>query len=661
MMVRGAFCRSLWTAAIVCAGAGAASADTSASTQPGNRPGDRLADEQAIVLSRLTRLEDRLYQLSQVLQKTEPEHAARLLDALSTGRNMLLRQRAQRIIDDLRAAKLSDAADSQDQMLADLAKVLKVLLNENADNEAKKEETKELLALREQLNRLLKEQEEELRDSRTAADAERIRAQLQAAAGELREALKKQEALTKESKAGKTAKGELSKKQGEVRKQTEQAAKAASQAGRQGDEEDKANLASKSAEQAAKEMQEAEEKLGGEKSSEAPASQEKAEEALKDALNKIEERKKEVEKSLDLLKQAEQQRDTAKKTDQLARKMDGREQQDGQQKSAKQKDDGKPGGDPKGGKQKNGEQKDGGEQQKGESQKDDQGGEKKEEEGQNSPPKPGGQSVKEAVPHQQKAGEKLDQKKPKDAEKEQEKAVERLKQAKQDLEDALEQLRKEQQEEMLAALEARFAAMLAKQIEIDKQTNTLDSAGKENWSRTQQLELADASKQQKWVGDEADTALKILKEDGTTIVVPQIIEQVRDDALDVARRLGEAETGSDVRQIQENIVATLQELLDAVKEMQKKNENESNGGGQAGESDKTPPLMPGSAELKLLKSLQVRVNKMTSEVEKKRVLPTESPKGLNDMLKGASKRQAAVAKMAKDMVEGEQSRKEAGP
>lgn len=656
MMVRRANRWCLWAAAMVCAWGGAARAESTTSTQPSNRPGDRLADEQAVVLSRLTRLEDRLYQLSQVLQKTEPEHAARLLDALSTGRNMLLRQRAQRIIDDLRAAKLSDAADSQEQMMADLAKVLKVLLNENADSEAKKEETKELLALREQLNRLLKEQEEEVRDSRTAADAERIRAQLQAAAGQLREALKKQESLSKETKAGKSAKGELSKKQGEVRKQTEAAAKAAAQAGRQGDDEDKANQASKSAEQAAKEMQEAEEKLGGERSSEAPASQEKAEEALKDALDKIEERKKEVEKSLDLLKQAEQQRDTAKKTDQLARKMDGREQQDRQQKGGEQKDGGK-----KGSEQKEGGQKDGGQQQKGDSQKDEKGGESKEDEGQNSPPKPGGQSVKEAVPHQQKAAEKLDQKKPHDATKEQEKALERLKQAKQDLEDALEQLRKEQQEEMLAALEARFAAMLAKQIEIDKQTNALDSAGKENWSRAQQLELADASKQQKWVGDEADTALKILKEDGTTIVVPQIIEQVRDDALDVSRRLGEADTGSDVRQVQENIVATLQELLEAVKEMQKKNESESNGGGQAGESDKTPPLMPGSAELKLLKSLQVRVNKITAEVEKKRVLPTESPKGLNDLLKGATRRQAAVAKMAKDMVEGEQSRKEAGP
>lgn len=651
---------------LVCVAAGGAvcaawGAPSSQPTAPGgNRTVDRLADEQAVVLSRLTRMEDRLYQLSQVLQKTEPEHAARLLDALATGRNMLLRQRAQRIVDDLRASKLSDAADSQEQMLADLAKVLRVLLNDNPDNEARKEEAKELLALREQLNQLLKLQEDELRDSRTAADAERIRGQLQAAAGQLREALKQQEALTKETRAGKTSKGDLAKKQAEVRKKTEVAGKAAEQAGRQGDDDDKANQAAKAADQASKEMQSAEEKLGGEKPSEAAGSQEKAEESLKDALQKIEERQKEVEKSLDLLKQAEQQRDTAKKTDQLARKMDGREETDKQQQGGEQK-----GNDPKGGKQKNGKKQDGGQeqggQQQGDSDKKEQGDEQKQDDGQNSPPKPGGQSVKEAVPHQQKAAEKLDQKKPKEAEKEQEKAVERLKQAKQDLEDALEQLRKEQQEEMLAALEARFAAMLAKQIEIDKQTNLLDSAGKENWTRTQQLELADASKQQRWIGDEADSALKILKEDGTTIVVPQIIEQVRDDAYEVSKRLSESDTGSDVRQVQENIVSTLQELLEAVKELQKKNESDSNGGGQGGESDKTPPLMPGSAELKLLKSLQVRVNRMTAEVQQKRVLPTESPKGVDEMLKGASRRQAAVAKMAKDMVEGEQSRKEAGP
>jgi hypothetical protein len=606
-----------------------ASADVT--SRPADPVLDRLLDRQGVVASRLSRWEDRLYQLSQVLQSTEPEHAARLLDALSRGRNMLLRKQAQDIIENLRAAKLSDAADRQEKLIADLNKLLQVLLDEHADEKDRKQDREELLALRERINQLIKEQEAELKAAQEAAAA---LSAVQAAEQKVNELLKKQQELSAATRANDRASKApaLAKQQGDLREATETLSHSMKDA-RQPDEQAAAKAAP-AMDKAAEAMRQAQEQLDSAKPDAAAAPQSMAEDELRNALQRLAEEREKLERQLGLDKQAQAQRDTAEKTDALAKKMD------------------REAADPGGGEQKPGEQQPGGQPQPGEDQHkpSDKPGES---------PQAGSQQVREAVPHQRKAAQKLDQNKPSDATNDQRKALDKLQQARQEIEDALEQLRKEQQEELLAALESRFAAMLAKQIETNKRTNQLDSVGKDKWSRADQLELVAVAKDQDWVGDEAESAMKILKEDGTTIVVPQIIEQVRDDAHDAGKRLAAADTGANVRQIQESIVATLQDLLDAVREMQKKHEKGESGGNESGDSDRNPPLLPGSAELKLLKSWQIRVNRLTEEIDKLRGASDAAP-DLSKKLNSTAKRQAAVAQMARDLVEGEQSRPPAG-
>src|SRR5205085_4484423 len=166
----------------------------------------------------------------------------------------------------------------------------------------------------------------------------------------------------------------------------------------------------------------------------------------------------------------------------------------------------------------------------------------------------------------------LEKKDPNKASKKQQKALEKLQKAREDLENALEQLRKEQQEELLAALEARFNAMLARQLEINRVTQRLDSTGRSQWSRADQLDLAASAENEHWVGSEAEKAVRILKEEGTTVVFPEVLATVRDDANEVAARLLAADTGMAVRMLENDIVETLKEMLDAVKEKRKKNE-----------------------------------------------------------------------------------------
>jgi len=283
-----------------------------------------------------------------------------------------------------------------------------------------------------------------------------------------------------------------------------------------------------------------------------------------------------------------------------------------------------------------GEQKDAGGDQPGESGED-----------QPAAPTPGQQGVEQAVPLQEDAADELDDEDLDKAIEKQKQALEKLDNAKEALEDRLDQLRKEQQEELLAALESRFRSMLARQVACTKTTNRLAELGVENWKRSDQLELAELSQKQRWVGEQADEALFILVEEGTTVVLPQLVEQVSADAREAADRLAAADAGEAVRMMQDDLEQVLRDIIDAIKKKQE-DLDESGGGGEGGGDS---PLLPGSAELKLLRSCQLRVNKTTGRLREASQSPDASPEDIAARLRHLSKRQTDVAKMAKDMHE----------
>jgi hypothetical protein len=327
---------------------------------------------------------------------------------------------------------------------------------------------------------------------------------------------------------------------------------------------------------------------------------------------------KNAEAAPDLGKQSQCQRATAEKTKGLLEKM---------------KDT------PKGDEQKGKKDQEG----KGDKQGGDQQGDKQQD------PSPGAQDLQEAVPQQEQAAEKLDAQNPKGAAEKQAKALEKLEQARKSLEEKLQQLRKEQQEQLLAALESRFRAMLSRQLECNKATVRLADVGKDNWTRSDQLELVDLSQKEKWVSSEADKALYILKEEGTTVVFPQIVEQVRDDARDVGDRLAAADASESVRATQEAIAQALKELLEAVEKKQAENDPANSESENAEEGPQ--PLLPGSAELKLLRSCQLRVNQATLQAEKDRAKEGADLRAWEVRVGKLAQRQQQVHDMAKAMHE----------
>lgn len=621
---------------------GFAQSDPFATSQPGHRELERLAERQGIAISRLSRLEDRMFQLSRVLSASEPDQAARLMNTLGAARGMLLRPRLEKILAEMRALRLSDAADEQARIVGDLERLLRILLDEERDPEARQQEYERLRLQREQLERIVKEQEEELKAAREGAAADQRMAALEALKSAVEALLGRQRDVTAQSdaaaKEGRAESNELAERQAELKQEADALAEQMKKA--QDAPTELPAEAEQSAKQASQAMGQAGQALERGTPSEAKGAQQEAERQIEKLLRLLDEEKKKAEAAKDFGAQADAQRGTKDRTRALSRDMKNDSQPEGDAPG-----DPSPSrppelpGDPKGGE---GPPKPSGESP---SQGSQGGGES-----------PGQRSVDEAVPHQEKAEQKLRDRKPADAAKEQQAALDKLREAREALEDVLQQLRREQQEERLAALETRFAAMLEKQIEINKKTNRLDGVEREKWSRADQLELAEIAQSEDWIRDEAGKALKILEEDGTTIVVPQMVQQVFEDAGAVAQRLKAAETGPVVREMQETIVETLESLLATIRELQRQQEEAAAQGNQPGEESENPPLVPGSAELRLLKTLQLRLLKTTRELEQQRMLPDVAWERVQLRIGEIGKRQDDVARMALEMMEGERKR-----
>ena len=403
--------------------------------------------------------------------------------------------------------------------------------------------------------------------------------------------------------------------------------------------------------QAGREMKVAQNELGDRDLSEAVPMQEKAGQSLRRALKQLEKQAENAQQLLDQAQAAKKQRELRQRAEELAREMkkpsSGDEKQDGPSPSGQQGDQQKGGqqggqqGKPQQGDQQQGDPQQGGSQQGGQ-----QG------ETPDQPPAPGSHSVEQAGENMDDAADDLDKNEPAEASRDQQKAIDQLEQAREELEQALDQLRREQQEQLLRGLESRFRAMLAKQLAINQDTVNLETKGRKAWVHADTLRLAGAAQDESALADQAGQALLILEEEGTTIVFPVIVEQLREDMQEVARRLREKKTGTATQRIEADVVTALEELIEAIKDLRKQRESGEMAPGGGGQSQ-NPPLLPDSAELKLLRSCQQRVNRQTLDAFET-YDPSQdeppSPEARRDLDRVAD-RQQKVADMARKMNE----------
>ena len=92
---------------------------------------------------------------------------------------------------------------------------------------------------------------------------------------------------------------------------------------------------------------------------------------------------------------------------------------------------------------------------------------------------------------------------------------------------------------------------------------------------------------------------------------------------------------------------TLKDIIEAVQRMQDEQQQQQQG--EPGQSDENPPLLPGSAELKLLRSAQLRINGRTAALGESQAGDAISADELGADLENLARRQRSVSDMAREM------------
>jgi len=248
------------------------------------------------------------------------------------------------------------------------------------------------------------------------------------------------------------------------------------------------------------------------------------------------------------------------------------------------------------------------------------------------------------------ASSSLQKKSPGNASSAQIKAGDDLKKAQEEIEKRLEELGEKMEDETIVKLEDIFREMLGRQQQATGQTVQLDAELRaekdEELRRGDKITLRRLVQEEQALSGMADQALQLIEEDGTTISFPVVVENMRDNLNQVAAFLEQQATGLETQTLQHEIERTLEELIEALQIAKKA----GNGSGQCKGGNCKPPLLPDTAELKLLRALQLRVNRRTRSFDEAR------PEGPLDALRKTevtrvSKLQGDVSDMVLAIIE----------
>jgi len=248
---------------------------------------------------------------------------------------------------------------------------------------------------------------------------------------------------------------------------------------------------------------------------------------------------------------------------------------------------------------------------------------------------PGQQKMNEAQQAQDGAAEKMENGDSEGAQEEQKQAEEKMKEALEEVEDRLSQLREETNEEKLAS---------ALTIEIEDKRANLGII-----HHRDQLLILRLATEELEIRELAQQAYDLLLEDGTSIVFPEVVQDIRGDLQSAATLLQEDKTDQFTQLVQKEIETGVADLLDALKKSQEKKDGGGGGGGQGGKQ----PLLKQSAELKILRMRQRRLNRRTSKLEM-----MKDQQGLQQKIKSeidsAAQMQAKILEMTENIMNKQQ-------
>ena len=584
-------------------------------------------------------LEQKFINLSQKLKASEPERANRLIETLQEAKQLLIQKRMGDISDLLGSTNLEAATAEQQRVIQDLRLLIRMLLDDSLDDQKRRQEEKERLERwRKEIQAIIREELPQERESQKLSDVDGTLQTLEEKISAVGQLIERQVAVnqqTEEAKGrGLQAVDQAANSQHEVRQQTEAVERSLAdpQSGDQqsgdpqsGDPQSSDPQSSdpqsdqsppkpkgpgqQKLKEASRNQRDAEQRLSGGEAEEAKENQQQALNALNEA---VEELKKERERIANLPPEAtealaKEQLETRDRTAQL----------DDQMKTA-------PSAAPT---------------EAGESS--------------SSQSSPGQSRIAKAQQQMQNAANRLQNQDAEGANREQNEAIKNLNEALEEIEDRLSQLKEETQEEKLARLEARFTEMLARQQVVSAQTLELDEKqiATGTLRRSDRLTLAKLAAEENALAEMSQEAYDLLVEDGTSVVFPRIVEDLKTDLQQCADGLKKQRTDSLTQLVQSEVETTLEELISALQRAQKeKQENDEGGGSSGGGGGGNQPLLPPSAELKALRSAQMRVNRRTKQVDQLREVITTDPQ-IRAEIQNLFGRQAKIVEMTDEMIE----------
>ena len=604
-------------------------------TQPAASPQSGLGVRQQHVQRLMQQLEEKLLSLTQSLSAKDPQRAARLQKTLLESKQLSLEQRMANIARMLDDARLDKATDEQKHVLKDLERLAEVLLGEDRRDETLAE-IERLEKWQKDVQELIDQQQQHAKESDKLADKDKAAAELGRQIAAVEKLIDSQKQLIAENQQarrdGIEGLAPIAGRQKQVKQETK---KLADEIARPRDAEDSGKQDQQGGQQqggqqqggqqqggqpsrdskqpgvaplddSIKHQKSAERKLDAGRAKAAESDQQQALEQLQAALDELNREQSRIAslppEAQD--RQAEKQTDTAEKTAKLANEIAQASQQSGQQG------------------------------------------------GQQSSQPPAQQPIRNAQNKMQEASKRLSDHKPAEAVPPADGAVKDLKQALKEIEDRLAQLREEERLEKLAKLEARFREMLTRQQAATISTAEIDKrrAGSETLRRADAILLSKVATEEQALTEMAAQALELIRDDGTSVVFPRIVQRMHGDLQRVSKWTQDRDSGRRTQTIQVEIERTLEELIAALEEAQKEAKGKPKKGKPGQPQESEDPLMPDNAELKLLRAAQQRVNRMTQEFDKQwRDQPLSEP--ARDEVRRISERQQDIAIMTEDMIQ----------
>lgn len=523
----------------------------------------KLRNDQEAVAGRYSRFERLLSQMADMLGREDPERAELLRRAINEGREQAISGELKAITESLNDNKFGSAREQQGRVARSMQEILTLLQSEDRRSEVEKE--------RERLNELLKDIRNLTARQKAARAATQNARSPSSSAPDQQQALKKADEVLDDVKSH-----DKSKEEANSEDESSNGSKSDS------DSSDQKNVDGGKGS--------SEDKPEGSKSESENAP---AESLDKDGDTNPKEPSSEDNSSID---GESDNNDPTKPEDSSDQKQ--KEGQPSSQSEKSQQDNeresGQQGSQSQSGQPQNGEQK-------------------------QQPPQqtPGRQQLEEARQAMQEAIDQLKKQQRDGALKEQDDAISKLQEAQEKLEETLKQLREEEKEMVLAALEARFQRMLSLQTQIYEETVAIGSTPRKDWLNTAITRCRELGQEQSDLTRECSLTVGLLREDGTSVSILIAVEDIETDMKTVSGRLQQTKAFELTQSMQTDVIEALRELIEtAQKEMEEMKQEERQQQQQQSRPQQKSPLVELMAEIKVLRSLQLRVNRRTATVNR---------------------------------------------